>query len=83
MCIMMAALRPWLDVTIASVGFIYMFPGGLLAGHPVKGNQGKVDGDEIKLCVGEQWLDFVDDLEIEGNVLAAKRSHEDDDTSEW
>ena len=25
--------------------------------------------------------DFVDDLEIEGNVLDAKRSHEDDDTS--
>ena len=25
--------------------------------------------------------DFGDDLEIEGDVLAAKRSHEDDDTS--
>ena len=26
-------------------------------------------------------VDFADDLEIEGDVLAAKRSHEDDDTS--
>ena len=26
--------------------------------------------------------DFGNDLEVEGNVLAAKRSHDDDDTSD-
>ena len=35
-----------------------------------------VDGDDIKT-----FVDFVDDLDIEEDVLAAKRSHEDEDTS--
>ena len=51
----------------------------MLAGDPVERNQGKVDGDDVKPFVGEHV--FGDDLEIEGDVLAAKRSQEDEDTS--
>ena len=51
-----------------------------MAVDPVKVNQGQVDGDDVKPMCWYTWLTFGNDLEIDGDVLAAKRSREDDDT---
>ena len=77
---LIAARHHWLEMTICfswvhqSICILV-----ILAGSPVKRHQGKVDGDDVNDCVGEHG--FGDDLEIEGDALAAKRSHEDDDPS--